>query len=296
MKNLRAGILILIILGLLAPLTASAQRKSNKKKPRKAKPVVMKDVPVQPPTTAADFKILAGGDMSAVEVPFIFVARDAKTYELLKKIAPDLPAATTINFQQNSVVAAFLGTKPTPGYGISIQKTANGATKIGAIEKPAGAITAQVLTAPYKIALVPADYEQELPLEVASDWTRKAETFRVSSGEFQFSGGFIATEKKFAVGGSINVWRAGDLITIDFGVTGKGADANLKMDEIASGQITGNNLILERVDPGSLIATPRPALKATGTFDGNKISLSFDPLRSIYSDGYSGTGKFEAVK
>jgi hypothetical protein len=273
---------------------AQQKRRANKTKTNATKKI---EKPVAAPDAAPQtaFKILAESTQSDVEQPFVFVARDETTFSLLKKLLPELPSEN-VNFKNSAVVAAFLGTKPTGGYSVSIVKTGEGGARISAVNPPRDAITTDALTAPFAVAVVPSDEEQTLSIEVGAEWSRAAQKYRITTGEFGFSGGFAGIKKSFPLEGVLNVWRAGDLVTIDFGATGKGAERGRKMDEIASGNLKGNDLTLPRFDAGTLVDPPRPALKASGTLNDKEISLSFDSLPTNYADGFAGSGKLKAIK
>ena len=151
-------------------------------------------------------KTLAEGAMSKIETPFVFVARDAKTFELLKNSVEDLPAASTIDFTKTAVVAAFAGMKNTGGYSLAVKQTGeNFAIEI--LSPPPGAITAQVLTSPYKITLVPVEEEKSLNLTVSEDFKSAIKTYKIASSEFEYSGGFAGRLKKFSADGTIDVMQ-----------------------------------------------------------------------------------------
>jgi hypothetical protein len=70
--------------------------------------------------------------------------------------APALPA---VDFSRNMVLAAFLGTRRTAGYAVRISgATEEGkklAVRVSERKPPPGAVTAQVITAPFHIVAVP---------------------------------------------------------------------------------------------------------------------------------------------
>ena len=72
---------------------------------------------------------------------------------------PGGQAMPTIDFSRETVVGVFAGTRPTSGYGVEIVKAAdaNGTLIVDYVEtRPGpGAVTAQVLTAPYHLVAVP---------------------------------------------------------------------------------------------------------------------------------------------
>ena len=99
------------------------------------------------------------GQTTWIDSPRQVVARTPEEWaKLWKAHAPDrqLPA---VDFSKDMVVAVFLGSRPTAGYGVEIvgTKEVDGALVIQYRQKqpPAGAITAQVITTPYVIVTMP---------------------------------------------------------------------------------------------------------------------------------------------
>jgi hypothetical protein len=77
---------------------------------------------------------------------------------LWKTHAPERPLPA-VDFAKEMVVAVFMGTRPTAGYGVEIVGTVerNGGVVVQYVEtQPAGrAVTAQLITMPYHFAAVP---------------------------------------------------------------------------------------------------------------------------------------------
>ncbi|GIU81860.1 MAG: protease complex subunit PrcB family protein [Acidobacteria bacterium] len=282
-----AGIIMLISL-LLSGITAvEAQKRKNEKKSVKKMD--------RTSDQSSQFRVVLEGDYSGIEEPFIFVARDIETYNLLKELGIDLPSASKFNFPYVGIVAIFAGTRPTPGYKIQVSQK-NGAVAISVVSPPPNAILPQVLTSPYKIVAIPVDEEKPLPVEVPSSW--KMETYRISRGNIGYSGGFAPREKNFDVDGKINVFRLRGfegLVTLSFSLTAK-SDVEIKMFETASGKIEGGKVKLNWVDPGNFSEFPRPSMKASGVLLQNRITLKFEPNPTNVADGFEAYGEIEAVK
>lgn len=293
MKTLRILTIQILILSLFSACAEAQTKKKNTT--NKSKPAATKTVK-NTQTPSQVFLILAGNYSGNVEEPLIYVARDAETYELLKKVVPELPPKEQVDFKNSAIVGAFLGTTPTAGFEVEFKKGANGTIKVEKIDVPEGAMVAQVLTTPFKVALVPLDEETGLSLEIGFHWKKAMQTFRVQSGEFMFSGGFAGTQKKFNLGGTIGLMRVGDLVTVDFNVNGKGAETARKMDEIASGSIEGDAVTINRIEAGNLVDPPHPPVNATGTLKEKSLSLIFKSLPTTFADGYQGEGKLTASK
>jgi hypothetical protein len=296
MKQIK--ILHLLVLGLLCWSCAVAQ--TPEKEENKAGKAANKEIEACEPEPltappASELKTLAEGANSRIETPFVFVARDSRTFELLKERVEGLPAASSIDFSREAVVAVFAGTKNTGGYSVEI-KISGETVSASVAAPPADAVVTQALTSPFKVALVPVEEEKSLNLSVSDELKNGAKTFRVASGEFMYSGGFAPREKRFAAEGTILVMQAGDLVTLDFELAGKAAeDKAMKLTETASGILKDGKIELSRLDAGSFSEGPKPPVRVSGKMSENRLELKFEPLPTNVSDGFSVEGKLQAV-
>jgi hypothetical protein len=298
MKIFKFFILALLSIGLLT-LGAQAQAKKKKaiKKNKTATSKKTTKPTVKPPVIEPrqeDYKIIAEGAQAKVEEPFLFVARDAKTYALLQTIVENLPDASTIDFTKESVVAAFAGTKPTAGWEVLVRKLSD-KVLIDLNEPRKDVMTAQMLTAPYKIAVIPVEEEKPLSLEATPTWTNKMVTYRVSKGNFIYSGGFAFRERTFGAEGTVGVLTRGDLVTMMFNLTAKG-DKTMMLAETVSGSLKDGKAELSRLDAGTFSENPKPPVNVSGTISDTKLSLRFEPNPSNVDDGFQVRGAIEAVK
>lgn len=247
------------------------------------------------PNAGGEIKVLADGSYGAMEEPFLFVARDAETYARLKNELENLPSVAEADFKNQAIVAAFAGTKNTGGYSVEIKKSGG---KIAVIlnSPPPDAIVTEALTMPYKIAAVPLGAGNSLNLEIGENWKKTAQSYKVSSGEFEYSGGIDGRRKAFAATGAIDVYQFGDLITLNFNLYGTGADKNMKLNDVASGVLSSEKIELTRLDAGSFSESPKPLVKVSGTIGSDKLALTFDPLPTMVSDGFQVRGKLEAAR
>lgn len=290
---MRFLLLLLLIVGLIGITDAAAQKK---RKIRKAKPPAVPMKRVDPPVStipSGEFKDLLVENQSGVEEPFIFVARSAAQYGELQKKVSNLPSVDAINFNSNAVVAAFAGTKPTPGYDIVFSKTANG-VKVDLTAPPKDAMLAQVLTSPARIIVVPVEAEQEFKVEADANWQGKMQSYSITSGAIKFSGGFAGIEHKYALAGTLSIMRMGDYVSLFFNAAAAD-DKKRRMLETATGVIKANSVRFERIDAGTMVDNPRPPFKAMGEIVGNKLKLNFEPLPTNVADGYEGSGSLEAT-
>lgn len=242
-----------------------------------------------------DFEVLGQGSQSNIEKPFIFVARDAQTYGQLQNMVEGLPAASTIDFETNAVVAAFAGTKSTGGYTVQITKT----SQVNMIELsalPKGSMVTQIITQPYKVVLIPVGKNESLPLDSGAAWANAMENYRVTSGSFEYAGGIAGRRVNFAANGGVSIWKNGDYVTMFLNLRGMKNQKNRRLMGYASGMMKNGKLEFSRLDAGTFIADPRPPFSVAGTSDGKNLFLNFKSQKPIVADGFSGSGKVGAVK
>ncbi len=243
-----------------------------------------------------NFKTLAEGADASVTTPFVFVARTPDAFALLQKLVKNL-SSETIDFNRTAVVAAFAGTKNTGGYSVDVKENA-GKISVKLVAPPKDAMVTQIITSPYKVALVQVEQENSLNLDLPANFSSQMKNYRLTSGEFEFSGGFTGMQKKFAAQGTIGVFSFGEYVTLIFNLTGKAGENKRRLFETVSGVMQGEKINLGRIEAGDFFDRPHPFLVANGTFSGNKLSLLFAPGKRDYvvNDGYTGGGKLEAVK
>lgn len=296
MKLFKFFILTLLSIGLFSGGAQAQKIKADKKSKTTAAKKAAKPV-VNPPAgepRKEDYKIIAQGENARLEEPFLFVARDAKTYARLQALVENLPAASTVDFTKESVVAAFAGTKPTSGWEVLIRKL-SGKVLIDLNEPRKDMMYAQMLTAPYKIAVVPVEEEKPLPLDATPTWTNKWTTYRVTKASFSSAGGFAFREKRLDAEGTIGVLTHGDLITMTFKLNAKG-DKTTTLAETVSGSLKDGKVELSRLDAGGFSENPKPPMNVSGMISGANLSLKFEPNPPTVSDGFEAKGMVEAVK
>ncbi len=272
-----------------------------KEEKKDAKTKVPKDMeaPIKPGMEVSldEAETLAEGSQSNMEKPFIFVARTKEDYAMLKKLITGFSSEKEIDFNKQAVIAAFAGTKNTGGYSISIYQM-QGRTNV-IVKKPSeDAMVTQVLTQPYKVAVVSIEEQASLDLAISEEFQDEITTYKVTSGEFEFSGGFIGRQHTFAPQGTIGVMKSGDYVTFAFNLTGKGDDSERKLSEMASGKMKKGSANINRLEAGNFIDLPHPPLDVTAQMKDNKLSMKFEPGKRNYvvNDGYEGRGRLEAVK
>lgn len=242
-------------------------------------------------------EILAAGMDSNIDEPFIFIARTESDYLILKKLVAGFSSAKEIDFDKQAVVAAFAGTKNTGGYSVLIDRS-EGKTHVSVKNPPKDAIVTQALTQPYKIAVIPVEEEDSLDLITSDEFRNKMTTYKIASSEFEFSGGFIGRQTKFQAGGEICVMKFGEYITFAFNLSGKGNEANRRLNEMVSGKISESFATITRLEAGNFMDKPHPPLIVSVAFEANKLSMKFEPGKRDYivNDGYEGRGSLEAFQ
>jgi len=238
--------------------------------------------------------ILAEGSYSKIDKPFVFVARDPESYGMLPKMIGDFEAVD-VDFTKYAVVAAFSGEKETGGYSVSI-KMRDGACQIEDVAPAHGAIVTDALTKPFAVVAVPVEEEDGIDLVAGETWKNRMRNYRVSSGSFKFTGGFLGITKNFDVSGSLSTLTHGDFVTIFFDIHGVGQETARKSKEAGSGKTGTAKPVLNRIEGGSLIDRPHPPLQVFMSENDGRLRLEFKPGKRGYviSDGFEGSGTVEA--
>lgn len=269
------------------PITMEKQQKIRERKP----PEVDTGTGNQ-----ASLKIVAEGSHSNVTTPFVFVARTAETLAQLQKIVKDL-SIEKIDFNRTAVVAAFAGEKNTGGYSLDVEKSGD-TISIKVAAPPKDAFVTQILTTPFIIALVEIEQENSLTLDLSSDFTNSIKIYRVSTSDFEFSGGIAGRRKTFAADGTIKILSFGDYVTTIFNLAGKAGEKHRILSESASGEMENGKINLARVEAGDFIDRPHPFLIAAGAVSASKLAFTFSSGKRDYvvRDGFAGGGKLSATK
>lgn len=299
MKTLKFFIFAVIPVILLGNC-ASAQNKSKRTIEKaagatKGRPDKIRER--KPPIeTENEIKILAANSNSAVETPFVFVARSTEAFAQMRKLVENLPAEN-IDFSKTAVVAAFAGEKNTGGYSVNIEKTED-KISINVAAPPKGGLVTQVLTAPYAVALVAVETGNSLSLDLSADFSRALKKYRVTAGEFGISGGIAGIDKKFGAAGTIGVLQFGKHVTLLFDLTGKASESKRRLNEVVSGTSDGEKINPARLEAGNFIDGPHPPLTVAGMIGKEKLSLTFESgiNDNHVRDGFSGSGKIEAAQ
>ena len=262
--------------------------------------------PNQEKSTSA-MKVLAEGFHSSITDPFIAVARDAETYAELTRLDNSLPNLDAEFFKSSAVIAAYLGTRNTGGYGVEIRREGTPGVDypsparavIHVAEKAPGkdVMVSQIITSPFKVVSIPVDNVPPLVLSLDLAWRKKQQLYRVTSGSFTMSGGFAGTSEQFVPHGEILVMRAGGLASFYISLAGSGATKERFLADFATGTIqTNGQITISRLSAGSFVAMPNSGLKASVTFTANdgRVRLNLSSLPSMIADGYQGQGSLEA--
>lgn len=272
--------------------TAQQNRQSNN---TQVKPPV--GTPAEKGNVNSDIKILGQGAHNVVSEEFVAVARDAETYQELRRLANNLPVLSADAFDHVAVVAAFLGQRRTGGYGVEITQSADGVVRISESKPPQGSLTTQALTTPYKVVSVPLENERALRLDLDPAWRWGQRPYRLTSGEFTMSGGFAGRSEQMRLEGGFITVRQGNLATFIFDVKGAGGKKPRELKEVTTGIVrAGGEVSLARFNAGSLVEPPANLLKAQGRFTAqeNELTLEFESLPSNIADGYQGKGRLAA--
>lgn len=298
MKTFKFLLSVVISFSLIGCASAQIKKgKTDEKSKTKTTKTINKtanDKPIDKPMSN-DIKVLTEGAHSKIEQPFVFVARSNDTYAQLQNLAENLPPVLEIDFSTTAVVAAFAGMKNTGGYSVSI-KSAAGKVLIETLNPPKDAMVTQVITAPFKVALVPLGENNSINLELSANWKNAMQIYKITSGAFEYSGGFAGGRKEFGVEGTIGVLSFGGNATLVFNLAGKGAEKTRKLSEATSGLIKDGKIELAQLEAGSFSENPKPPCKVSGIITDAKLSLVFESLPNRIADGFQAGGKIEALR
>jgi hypothetical protein len=92
------------------------------------------------------------------------------------------------------------------------------------------------------------------------------------------------------------VLQMGDFVTLDFNLSSKGTESEMKLDGVASGIVRNGKIDLAQLNAGSFSEGPKPPVKVSGTMADSKLALTFEPLPTKAADGFQVGGKLEALK
>ncbi len=269
---------------------AKANKSGSQTKIRERKP------PENAPDEASIIRTIAEGTDASVTTPFVFVARTPDAFARLENLVKISPTKN-IDFKRTAIVAVFAGTKNTGGYSPNVTGNTR-KISVRIISPPKDAMVTQSITTPYKIVSIDVKPEDGLNLDLSADFTNAAKNYRLTSSNFEISGGFAGVKKTFAAQGTVRVLNWGDYLTLVFDLTGKAGANKRKLSEIASGAITDGKINLPRIQAADFIDRPHPFMTAAGNLSKNKLSLLFVPGEKDFavSDGYAGGGNLAAVK
>jgi hypothetical protein len=244
--------------------------------------------------SSGEMKTLAEGSQSSIEDPFVAVIRDDATYAKLRKMA-SLPQLETDFLRLNVVVAAFLGTRNTGGYSVEISRVENGKIRVGEKAPPKDAMTAQVITSPFKIVSFAPEGSTAVELSVGEIFQQRAQLYRINSGTFRFGGGFTGRDESYQLNGKLQLTRLGDLVTIGFALVSSGSSRERSLRSSATGVFKDGGITIERMTHGSLLEPPSGELKVSGKFlEKNRMSLELTSQLIYVPESYNGRGSIEA--
>src|SRR5262249_500664 len=109
--------------------------------------------------TSVPLRTVDKGAHSNVDAARQAVARTDAEWAALWKAHADNRPAPAIDFNREMIVAVFMGSRPTAGFSIEIVEVRDGGGGLVVSYRdampPPGAITAQIITAPYHLAAIP---------------------------------------------------------------------------------------------------------------------------------------------
>ena len=277
---------------------------------------VMESAPVASPTQTRGgegnlsngLQVLAEGSHSRVSDAFIAVVRDVETYRALRALTNQGPEMFSGQFfRENAVVAAFLGTRRTGGYGVRITRGADGVVSVSEVRPPPDAITTQAITSPFRVVVVPVGMDSPVAVNAGGAWQQMSRPYRISQGEFSMSGGIDGRLERFQIEGEIRIMRQSQLATFAFALRSRGGARERTLTGFVTGRVEPNGRVLfPSLNPGTFVDQPTPLLSMVGQFESEESSfrtLEFMSHHRTYrggrsqetADGFTGQGSLNAV-
>jgi len=248
---------------------------------------------------SGELKILAEGFHSSItDHPFVAVIRDEETYSALLNIEPSLPGLAGDFFQSHVVIAAFLGQRNTGGYSVEITRHSTGRLLIGDKVPGKGVMVPQMITSPFKVVSISVSGTEAVQrVGFSPAFVSAMRAYQITRGEFMMTGGIAGVQEKFPLQNSVQVMREAGLATFWFTIPPSQSAKERSLHEVATGIVDlSGRVVVNKMSADLLVNQPNPGLKAIGAFtEGeSKLSLSFDSLPTVITDGYSGRGSIEA--
>ena len=114
-------------------------------------------------------RTLDAGDRSQIMSAREAVARSTEEWEALWRTHLPARQPAVVDFSKEMVIAVFLGSRPTAGYGVAIVGAAAEGNvlrvRYRVTSPPVDAITAQVITHPYQIVAIPKSSSTDVKFE-----------------------------------------------------------------------------------------------------------------------------------
>ena len=297
MRGMKLGVLaILLSLGVTGPGPLGC----GTKRPQSATATPARPEADVERSVEDGIRVLAEGNYPAAD-GFIVLARDPETYAALRAMIDRVPELRADFFEENAVVAAFLGQRRTSGYSVDITLTADGGLRVAEISPSPDTPVKMALSAPFKIASVPVGNKRPLRVVLDDTWRGGAlRPYRVTSGEIVVKGGSRGgAPERSPVTGAIRLVREGNLTTFIFNLRSAGGAHGRALNTIATGITQPDGRVrIPSLDAGALTGLSPAPLRATASFTNNdeKFSLSLISLATGDPGGdHSVEGRLEAT-
>ena len=114
-------------------------------------------------------RVLDKGDRSQIMSAREAVVRTAAEWDALWRAHLPTRQPAAVDFSKEMIIGVFLGSKPTPGYGVTIVSAVEEGNVLSVRYResspPSDAILAQVITFPYQIAAIPKSAAADVKFE-----------------------------------------------------------------------------------------------------------------------------------
>ncbi|HJZ81521.1 MAG TPA: hypothetical protein VKD91_14290, partial [Pyrinomonadaceae bacterium] len=175
-------------------------------------------------------------------------------------------------------------------------RSAGGDLRVAEKAPAKGAMTAQIITSPFKLVSFACSGSAPVQLAVDEVFRKRSELYRITSGSFDVSGGLSGQSESFKLNGKLQVTRLGELVTIGFAVVSSGATRERSLRDAATGLVEDRQIVIKRLSHGSLLDPPSGDLRASGGFlEKNTLRLEFVMWPLNVPESYNGRGAIEAA-
>ena len=295
-KFSRAFLFLTLVIGMCANIPGARSSRISSPTPANSVKLLRQ---TRSEKTTEEITQLAAAQRGPIAESFLFVARDAATYALLRQIVSTLPEQNDQFFATNAVLAVFLGQRRTSGFGIDIIRNADRAVRITESKPPKGAMVKMVLTAPLKVVAISIGRNEPLVLSLDETWQASLRSYRVVTGVITITGGIAGRKMGLLLHGTIGVMRAGELATFMFEIQSSDDKIDHRLVDVASGKVDSNGkVVLNNLDAFALTGAIQSPFRVSVEFtkEEQDVTLQLQTITPTnIADNFAAVGEITAT-